>query len=468
MLLESPFGEPTTVEKLIRFVLEHQNFIIVIAIIIIIVLLYLIHISNIIKTTYLSDLRIGIRPHGIVIGEVMGLCIYSPINREEHCITLGSSGSGKSAGVGIPTFNAWERCGGHSFTIDIGGDIVRNLTEDNFLIFDPLNPGTIAYNPFHFVDRMHDKISQDEALKNMAIGILPVKKDADGSSQWYDQAAQDMLAAILITKYHEGLDFRDICRYVLKTSSTEIFEHIDIHADDDTRDLINQFAELEPRLRGNVTQALNRAVLLFASPRLENAFHRPRGSEKVISAEDIEQSSIAMIIPDKQIALYSPIVALVVNQLLEYLSDRPPQYKSKILVAIDEYGSFSGIMDLTEALQKYRKRNVRIMILMQSLASLDRNYGELARRDMMENIGITVICKLNDLETEKYFSAKSGEKDVSRPSADGKPTHPVYRPIYRPIDFERLRHKAIVLAGGYSMKIDKRYYYKGLHLPYIR
>ena len=62
-------------------------------------------------------------------------------------------GLGKTSALLIPTLQAWQ---GTSFTIDISGDICRNIDKPHKMIYEPANPDSIPYNIFGAIDDLDD------------------------------------------------------------------------------------------------------------------------------------------------------------------------------------------------------------------------------------------------------------------------------------------------------------------------
>ena len=94
--------------------------------------------------------------------------------------------------------------------------------------------------------------------------------------------------------------------------------------------------------------------------------------EQSFTPVSIEYFDILFKIPDHLLEQYTPLVTLIAGQILDYLSNRPINRKTKILLAIDEYASFRAL-DLTQPLQKLRKRNCRISneVFLQRLSEIN-------------------------------------------------------------------------------------------------
>ena len=61
---------------------------------------------------------------GVIFGKSHGKYICSPEQEEGHIFVNGPSGTGKTSALLIPTLRHWH---GTSFTVDISGDISRNV-----------------------------------------------------------------------------------------------------------------------------------------------------------------------------------------------------------------------------------------------------------------------------------------------------------------------------------------------------
>ena len=97
------------------------------------------------QQNYLQSSKNQENIHGIIFGKQKQAYIFSPTNNEGHILIIGGSGSGKTSAILIPTPQHWT---GTSLTIDISGDICKNVHMDNKLIYEPINPDTFPYDVF--------------------------------------------------------------------------------------------------------------------------------------------------------------------------------------------------------------------------------------------------------------------------------------------------------------------------------
>ena len=396
---------------------------------------------------------------GIILGKEWSFRLISPSSKEGHCAVFGSSGSGKTSCVGIPTLQSWKK--GNFFAIDISGDISRNVDGEDIIIYEPLSETTLPYDPFHIINSLETVELKDEALINLAFSLIPDNKENE-VEKWFDDGGRDILKAALISYYHKGYGFAKICQQIINNNYVSFFENLDNIKNPEGLKYITQFLDMNEKSIAGCKQSADKAVEVFTSPRLKNALVDLDKECECLAPESIETHSIFLRIPDREKEQYAPLVSLVVNQMLQYLSARPEKYKKRLLIMIDEFASFKTI-DISEPLQKLRKRNVRIMILLQSLAQLDRNYGVPARREMMDNFDINVVCKVTEIDSQEYFSKKGGtitSTKKTRNSQGGVSVSEVTMPAYEINDFAKLKNKLIAFVNGESFKIKKAFYFK--------
>ena len=60
--------------------------------------------------------------------------------------------------------------------------------------------------------------------------------------------------------------------------------------------------------------------------------------------------------------------------------------------------------------------DVHVCLSIQSLAQLDRTYGEVERRIITDNCAYQIVLGTNDVETQKHYSDLCGTRLVEMPS----------------------------------------------------
>ena len=86
------------------------------------------------------------KAEGFIFGKVNNNKVaYSPTDDEGHIAIFGGSGSGKTSALLIPSLRVWK---GNAFVIDISGDIIKNVPNNNAIVYDVEDRNTIPFNIF--------------------------------------------------------------------------------------------------------------------------------------------------------------------------------------------------------------------------------------------------------------------------------------------------------------------------------
>lgn len=404
------------------------------------------------------------KANGIVFGKcVFHKLVCSPTNAEGHIAVFGGSGLGKTSALLIPTLQAWQ---GTSFTIDISGDICRNIDKPHKMIYEPANPDSIPYNIFGAIDDLDDVDEQNESLEQLALQLMPDKEKSNSdATEFFTQEGRKILTSAFIAFYHQGKDFVEICELIIRNGWKELFNMIDETNNFNAIQYINSFAGGNEKNTAGCKQAVDKVLKLFATnEKVKKTLRRPK-KEESFTPKELESHNVFVIVEDSKLKLYSPLLRIITSQCMEFFSDRQNNKKPTILFSIDEFASF-GRMEITEALRKLRKKGIRIMVLTQSMADIDMIYGRDERMSMMNNFRFCVILGITDNDTQEYFSKLIGHKEVtkySKSKSANNVTTSESQSRERIIEAEALAHlgnKVVLLHPDGYILLKKNFYYK--------
>lgn len=402
------------------------------------------------------------RAHGVIFGKEKGAVFFSPANDEGHTIVFGGSGSGKTSSLLIPTLRSWT---GTSLTIDISGDISTNCDMRDKLTFEPSNAHTIPYNIFDSIDRTTDINEKYENLEQLAYMLMPESERMDDNARFFLTEGRKILTAALIAFYFQGMDFIQICEFIIRNSFQNLFSAIDNSHCEAAIQYINSFQGANEKNTAGCKQAADNAVKLFATnSKIKKCIHRPVKHELYFCAASVEHSNVFVIIDDVQLELYAPLLHVITAQCLDYFSSRSAEHTHSILFALDEFASF-GKLDITAALRKLRKKHVRIMILTQSMADIDLIYGRAERMAMMNNLQFKVVLNAADTDTQEYFSKLIGNKIIQNHSIskNAKSVTRTYTDakeyVVEPSELAHLKNELLLLYPDGYIRLMKNYYF---------
>ena len=394
--------------------------------------------KRVVRTTRKKEFR------GLVYGRKGHKVAYSPIDEENHVVVFGGTGSGKTYHILKPTLRSWVSGNGNDtfFALDIvernespenaekNYSLADSIECDNKLIYEITNKNSIPYDLFFVADHksdIADKIAEIEKICEILIGF-----DKDNQEQttgnFFAQGGLELLKAIFIHYYFEDLDFPDICTLCHEKSSEELIFEVGSSEITRAKMKLNRFEKMIENRQSDFSGIIDK-VLSVTEPFVIDEFNplcktlrRPYSGEDSFNPSILESKNVFLVIPDDKVKLYKVAVKLVVQQCLDYFSMRSTSSKTNILFAIDEYSTFN--IDLTDALNKYRKRKVRILALTQSLMSLDLAVGELKRKSYLDNFQTKILLNVGEPDAQLYFAKMIGMCENKRysKSANGQDT----------------------------------------------
>lgn len=392
--------------------------------------------------------------------------VFSPAENEGHVFVVGGSGSGKTSALLIPSVRSWL---GGAFVIDISGDISANIHCSNKLTYCPGTADSQPYNIFGPIDSLPDKDAKNEALKELAFLLIPLNERLDSAALFFTNGGRKILTASLVAFYYEGLDFIEICKKIVFLPIEGLFSEIAKTGNEIANGIISSFHGMNEQNVAGCKDSCDSAINFFAtSENVAASIRRPRPLEDVFTPAMVETHKVFLIIPDVKLTLYSPLLRIIVAQCLAYFSARPSTAKDNILFCLDEFASL-GRIDIVPALQKLRKKHVRIMVLTQSIADIDAVHGHDAHRSMMSNFTFRIILSAFDSDDQKYFGdmiGKADQKQVSTSFSGNsflESSHTVrYEKEYiiDPAELGRLGKNLILLYPGGHVKLEKNFYFK--------
>ena len=342
-----------------------------------------------------------------------------PQGTEGNTVVVGGNGSGKSAGIAKPTLRTWR---GAICATDIKGELSEfyvelyncGLAARPYIIFDPMQIDGPSYDPFWLP--AHDSTDNlFNNVKEIAIAIAPVQPD--DKQPFWAETEQGVLTAALLHYFKCGLSFSEaMCKIVSSTMSKlceELLESQDIHV----RMALGEIGSLKPETRACFDQGLRNKLMVFAAdPYINHAFRGQREGANCFTWDDLDHCNIFLRIPADKIEQWSGAINLMYTQLIRHLERRPEMYSVEgahnvqTLLLMDEFARFGKLEVITSAISTLRSKNVNVCLMIQSIAQLDRIYGEHDRRIIFDNCQFKAILRANDAETQRYLSELIGTR----------------------------------------------------------
>lgn len=342
-----------------------------------------------------------------------------PQGTEGNIVVIGGNGSGKSAGIAKPTLRTWR---GAICVTDIKGELSdfyaelyrRGLVDRPYIIFDPMQIDGPSYDPFWLLE--HNSVDNlFNNVKEIAIAIAPVLPD--DKQPFWAETEQGVLTAALLHYFKCGLSFSEtICKIISSTMSKlckELLESQDIHV----RMALGEIGFLKPETRACFDRGLRNKLMVFATDRyISHAFRGQREGANCFTWDNLNRCNVFLRIPADQIEQWGGAINLLYAQLIRHLERRPEMYSAEgihnvqTLLLMDEFARFGKLEMITSAMSTLRSKNVNICLMVQSIAQLDRIYGEYERRIIFDNCQFKAILRAGDAETHKHLSELIGTR----------------------------------------------------------
>lgn len=342
-----------------------------------------------------------------------------PQGTEGNIMVVGGNGSGKSAGIAKPTLRTWQ---GAICATDIKGELSGfyaelyhcGLVDRPCIIFNPMQIDGPSYDPFWLLE--HDSADNlFNNVKEIAIAIAPVLPD--DKQPFWAETEQGVLTAALLHYFKCGLSFSEtMCKIISSTMSKlckELLESQDIHV----RMALGEIGFLKPETRACFDRGLRNKLMVFAAdPYISHAFRGQREGANCFTWDDLDRCNVFLRIPADKIEQWSGAVNLMYTQLIRHLERRPEMYSPEgvhnvqTLLLMDEFARFGKLEMITIAMSTLRSKNVNICLMIQSMAQLDRIYGECDRRIVFDNCQFKAILRAGDAETQKHLCELIGTR----------------------------------------------------------
>ena len=350
-----------------------------------------------------------------------GCYIGMPQGAEGNILVVGGNGSGKSAGIGKPTFVQW---GGTICATDVKGelsdfyaDLSKTLSRKGimirpYLIFDPTQVEGLSYDPFWWL-LQDDSSNLFHNIQEIALAIIPIRPEE--KDPFWTETERGVFAAALLYYFQLGLSFSEAICSILEQPLSSLCEKLANHNDIRVNIMIGQMSNMKEETIASVDRGLRNKLMLFADdPAISHAFRGVREGANCFNWDDLQESNLFLRIPADKIEQWSGAINLMYTQLIRYLERRPEMHSAEgannvqTLLLMDEFARFGKLEMITSAMSTLRSKNVNICLMIQSVAQLDSIYGEYGRRIIFDNCQYKAILRADDAKTQKYLSELIG------------------------------------------------------------
>lgn len=354
---------------------------------------------------------------GLASGPGSGSYVGIPQGTEGNIMVVGGNGCGKSSGIAMPTLQTWS---GTICATDVKGELSdfygklyrQGLAARPFIVLDPKQIDGPSFDPFGWPEQ-DDEVNLDNNIWDIVRAIIP--KLPNDNQPFWAETEQGVFAAALLHYFKCGLSFSETVIQIMNEPISILCKKLMESDDVRVQIFLGEAAAMKPETLANVDRGLRNKLMLFASdPYISHAFRGRREGANCFTWEDLNTHNIFLRIPADKIEQWSGAVNLMYTQLIRHLERRPEMHSSegasnvRTLLLMDEFARFGKLEMITAAMATLRSKNVNICLIIQSIAQLDKIYGEYDRRIIFDNCQYQAILRANDADTQKYLAELIG------------------------------------------------------------
>lgn len=364
----------------------------------------------------------------------------------QHCLVVGTTGTGKSAyylGTTIQA-NAKSKTKSSMVINDLKGELYskhsKMLAEQGYNVIkldlrnphisDRYNPLSLIWDLYHQYQETHEQNIIDRVsvyINEVASILCPVGK---GDQQQWSQGAQAIIKSIIwailedstIPEFGVTKDMFTILQISnivnrQKSSLENFLRH---------RNKYSPVFDYAGMILDNPSEKTVGSYYATLSTALEG-FLEP-GLQKITSATDIDVTKLALeptavfvIIPD-ELKTRNIVGTMIVSQIYNYLTFQASQMPGEklpknVYFLLDEFGNLPIIPNFPQWVALSRGRGIFFNLIVQADSQLESVYGKDDAKTIMQNCHLQMLLGANEIETLKHFEDLFGKCTIYQRSA---------------------------------------------------
>lgn len=346
-------------------------------------------------------------------GNSINSYIGIPKRSDGHLAVIGGSGSGKSSGIAKPTLKSYHNA---LCVIDIKGEPskfydelkTKGAVKRPYFVFNPANPKSPSYDVFGWV-KEDDPNNALANIKQIALALIP--ESNNNADRFWTDCEREIMTAALYYYYKLGLNFTEAVCMILSVPIFSLCYTLNSCNDPLVKMIAGDTNMLDPKQLTSIGRGIRNYLSCFSDdPCISHAFRGDSEGALCFSWNDLDNYNIFLQIPEDRIENWSGPINILLTQLLQHLMRRPDIYSPEgknvvpVFMLLDEIARFGKISLLSKAISTLRSKNVVMCLMLQSTAQLDKYYGDIDRRIILDNCSYKAILRAGDPDAQKYLS----------------------------------------------------------------
>lgn len=331
-----------------------------------------------------------------------------------HSLIAAPTGSGKGIGVVIPTLLTYP---GSVFCLDVKGENFEKTARQRLAMGDKVyrfspydNDGrSHRYNPLDDVARAPERRRFTEARRLAASFIV-----AHAGGMGFLEGARDLFAATALLVVQRGTT-TIAAIYDALAQPGEAYKVLqslghEVEAEE-AQKIFYRLAGLESRvLSSYLTVLADGGLGLWADPAVREA---TAASDFELHSLRSEPASIFVVVSPNDFVPLAPLIRVMVQQTIAIMQrSEPDRAKGEVfpvLFLLDEFVSLGRMDVLADAITTLRSYGGRVMIVVQTMASLEKLYQKEGAAQFLANCRMQLFLSPADKATPEYISSAAGD-----------------------------------------------------------
>ena len=354
---------------------------------------------------------------------------------ESHIAVIGRTGKGKSQCCSLPFMREILQKGESLIMLDPKGEGYKKnacYIPDNYQIFciDFRNPrkSPTKWNPLSAPYRLFRSSNPDDhdiassMLSEIFSSVYP--RDEQPDKFWPDSAANygKGLSYGLFERANESQINLDSIAIMMEQSETRLGGGTLLKAFYDALP-IDSLSRRNLATYATAPNDTRASIHSVAASGLE-VFSRSKGLMEMLSEDtlnildiDVDRPFILVIITPDETDVYDTLSGLLVSQISQHLiriaQEKGGKLPIRVNIILEELGSVGkSIPTLPNLMVASRSRNIRLMLVLQSITQLVDVYGKSKAETINSCIGITFGFSTNSWETLNEWAQRCGERQI--------------------------------------------------------
>ena len=352
---------------------------------------------------------------------------YYYIDDNLHLLLVGSSGSGKSRSIIIPTITMLGLAGENMFISDVKGELyLYTANKLKELGYDVIAIDYIQFlksNKYNYLDIVINAVEDGnialaESLVNDIVNVLVAKNDKT-EPIWVNGEMSVIKTAIMAVvlenkgkrKYQTLANAYYFVAEMFKTVEDGEMLIDKYMKNKEANDPIKKFyavAGTAPsKTRGSFVAAALSTLQMFINEYVAN---NTQSSDFNLRNFAKKKTALYVLLPDDR-DTYHKLGSLLVQQiytaLVETSREQGGELGIRMNFILDEFANFTKIDIFQSMLTVSRSRNIRFLICLQSFGQLEERYGKEGTQNILDNCAWMYLKSAN-IDTATKISDKLG------------------------------------------------------------